>query len=130
MSKRIVATNGAPPARGCYSQGVVANGLLFCAGQLPLSPETGQIVEAGIEAQTSQVLRNLQAVVEAAGSTLDNVVKVTVFITDIAHWAAVNSVYSHFFPSASPARTVVAVDSLHYGALIEIDAIAVIGTEA
>lgn len=128
MSKRIVATNGAPPARGCYSQGVVANGFLFCAGQLPLCPETGQIVEPGIEAQTNQVMRNLQAVIEAAGSTLDDVVKVTVFITDIAHWTAVNSVYARFFPSTSPARSVVAVDSLHYGALIEIDAIAVLGT--
>lgn len=125
MTKRIIATTGAPLARGCYSQAVVANGFVFCAGQLPLIPETGQIVEGGIEAQTERTLRNLQAVIEAAGSTMADVVKVTVFITDIAHWGAVNEVYARFFPAQAPARSVAPIKELHYGALVEVEAIAV-----
>lgn len=125
MTKQIVKTANAPAARGCYSQGVIANGFLFCAGQLPLDPLSGQIVKGGVSAQAERVIRNLQAVIEAAGSSLQDVVKVTVFISDIAHWGEVNEVYGRFFNENPPARSVVPVKELHYGALIEIEAVAV-----
>ena len=122
--KKVVKTDNAPAAVGPYSQAVKANGFVFTAGQLPLDPKTGTLVPGGIKDETGQVLRNLQAVLEAAGSSLDKVVKTTVFIGDMDDFPAMNEVYAEFFGDNHPARsTVQAV--IPKGALVEIDAVAV-----
>ncbi len=120
----IVSTDQAPAAGGHYSQAVTVNGLLFVAGQLPLEPATGKLVEGGIEIQAKQALSNLAAVVKAGGFSLDEIVKVTVFVTGIEHWPAFNRVYAEFFGAHKPARSVVPCGGLHYGSLVEIEAIA------
>lgn len=128
MSKReIIATDGAPGAIGPYSQAVRIGSLLFCSGQIPIDPATGAIVAGGIEAQTERVLRNLAAVVGAGGSSLDQVVKTTVYLTDLADFPRMNAIYGKFFPEGAPARATVQVSRLPLGALVEIDAIASIG---
>ncbi len=124
MNREIIATDRAPAAVGPYSQGVRLDGLLFTAGQIPLDPATGQLVEGGIEAQTRQSLTNLQAILEAAGSSLADVVKVTVFLIDMTEFKAMNGVYAGFFPHSPPARSAVQVGALPLGARVEIEAVA------
>ena len=123
--KKIVATNEAPQAIGPYSQAIKAGGMLYVSGQIPLVPATGALIAGGIEAQKEQVLKNLQAIVEAAGISLADVVKTTVYITDIQDFARVNAVYARYFVKDCPARVCVEVSNLPKGALVEIDVIAV-----
>ena len=120
---KIVSTDAAPPAVGPYSQAVIAGDLIFTAGQLGIDPQSGELAE-GIEAQTRQALTNLSAVLEAASSSLDRVVKATVFLTHMEDFAAMNTVYAEFFPLQPPARSTVEVAQLPRGALVEIEVIA------
>ncbi len=124
MPKRIIATDQAPKAIGPYSQAVDLGDLVFCSGQIPLDPATGQAVEGGIEAQTERVLRNLEGVLKAAGLALADVVRTTVFMTDLGEFPKMNEVYARHFPAAPPARSTVQVVALPKGARVEIDAIA------
>ena len=124
--RRIVRTEGAPGAIGPYSQAVVAGGFVYCSGQIPLDPATGQFVEGGVREQTRQVLQNLSKVLEAAGSSLGRVVKTTVFLADMNDFAAMNETYAKFVKAPFPARSTVQVARLPRDARIEIDAIAVI----
>ena len=124
MEKIVVSTNKAPGAIGPYSQGIKANGFIFVSGQLPLDPGTGAFVEGGIENQTKQSLTNVKNILEAAGSGMDKVVKTTVFLKDIADFAAMNSVYSEFFTTECPARSAFQVVSLPKDAALEIEVIA------
>ncbi len=121
-----VATAAAPAAVGPYSQAVRAGQLVFCSGQIPLNPESGEMENTSITAATGQVLRNLGAVLSAAGATPSRVVKTTVYLTDMADFAAVNAVYTRFFGDHQPARACVQVSALPRGAAVEIDAIAVL----
>ena len=114
----------APAAIGPYSQGIIAGGLLFASGQIPLDPATGNIVSGGIEAQAHQAFTNVKHLVEAAGTTMSAVLKVTVFMADMADFAAVNAIYAQYFIEPYPARSAVAVKSLPKGALIEVEVIA------
>jgi 2-iminobutanoate/2-iminopropanoate deaminase len=125
MSRHPVSTPGAPAAIGPYSQGIVAGSLVFCSGQVGLDPATGAVVEGGIEAQAERALRNLAAVLDAAGCTYGDVVKTTVFLADIADFTTVNGVYGRFMPDPPPARSTFAVGALPKGALVEIEAIAI-----
>lgn len=122
--RKTVSTEKAPAAIGPYSQAVSSGGFLFCSGQIPLDPETGKMVEGGIEAQTERVLKNLEAVLSAGGSSLASVVKTTVYLADMADFPAVNAVYGRFFGQAPPARATVQVAKLPAGARVEIDAVA------
>ena len=124
MKRHVVATQDAPEAVGPYSQGITTGDLVFTAGQIALDPATGKLVEGDIQAQTHQVFRNLKAVLEAAGSSLEHVVKATVFLADINDFAAMNEVYAQHFGDAPPARSTVQV-ALAMGALVEIDMIAI-----
>jgi len=126
MPREAVNTDKAPKAIGPYEQAIKANGFVYTAGQIPLDPRTGEIVDGGVDAQTRWVLENLQAILEAAGSALSQTVKTTIFLTNMADFAAVNSVYEEYFGTAKPARTTVAVTELPKGALIEIDAVALV----
>jgi len=126
MKREAVRTDGAPEAIGPYEQGIRVNGLVFTAGQIALDPKTGTLVDGGIAAQTRQVLENLKAVLEAAGSSMDRVVKTTVFLTNMADFAAMNEVYSEYLGSSKPARSTVAVAGLPRGALVEIDLVAIV----
>jgi len=121
-AKTIVFTPNAPRAIGPYSQAVRADGLVFTAGQIGLDPSTMEMVAGGVEEQTRQVLTNLKSVLEAAGSSLGRVVKTTVFLTDMANFAAMNAIYAEFFPDEPPARSAVAAAGLPKGALVEIEA--------
>lgn len=123
--KKEVKTDKAPQAIGPYSQGIIANGFIFCSGQIPLIPETGALVQGTIEDQTRQVLKNLSAVLEAAGSSLDQVVKATVFLQDMNDFAAMNKVYGEFFKVPFPARAAVQVARLPRDVKVEIEAVAV-----
>jgi len=122
--KTVISTTAAPGAIGPYSQAIEANGFVFVSGQIPIDPSTGVFVEGGIEAQTEQSLKNLKAVVEAAGCTLCDVVKTTVFLTDMNNFAAMNGIYAQYFTSECPGRSAVQVAALPKGALVEIEAIA------
>jgi len=123
--REIISTDKAPAAIGPYSQAVKAGNLLFVAGQIGMDPATGQLRE-GIEAQTRQALLNLKAILEAAGASLEQVVRVGVFLQDLKDFQVMNAVYAEFFPQSPPARTTVQVAALPRGALVEIDAIAVL----
>jgi 2-iminobutanoate/2-iminopropanoate deaminase len=125
--RETVKTGKAPAAIGPYSQAVRSGGFLFCSGQIPLDPATGKMVEGGIDAQTERVLRNLDEVLEAGGASLEEVVKTTVYLTDLSDFPAMNAVYGKFFPENPPARATVQVAKLPAGALVEIDAIAKTG---
>ena len=125
--KHTIATAQAPQAIGPYSQAVVSNGLAYLSGQIPLDPATGQIVEGDIAAQTARVLENLKAVLAACGSSLDQVLKTTVYLKDLGEFARMNEVYARYFPAAPPARSTVEVARLPREARIEIDAIARVG---
>jgi len=120
----FVSTGGAPKAIGPYSQGIIAGGLVFTAGQIAIDPASGDVVPGGIAEQTARVMQNLTAILRAAGSGLDRVVKTTVFLTDMADFAAMNEVYGKAFGSHRPARSTVAVASLPKGVKVEIEAIA------
>ena len=122
--KEIISAQNAPAAIGPYSHAVQVGDLLFTSGQIPLVPATGKLVEGGIEAQANQVLDNLSAVLAAAGMDFSNVVKTTVFLTDLADFAAVNAIYATRFPSAPPARSCVQVAKLPAGAKMEMELIA------
>ncbi|MCB2210873.1 RidA family protein [bacterium] len=125
--RRIVRTDTAPGAIGPYNQAVVANGgFLFTAGQIPLHPTNGEIVGATIEEQTEQALKNLKAVVEAGGSSLENVVKTTVFLKDMNDFVAMNGVYQSFFSGEAPARSAVEVARLPKDVLVEIECVALV----
>lgn len=127
IEKKIVSTTAAPSAIGPYSQGIVASGtMVFVSGQIPLDPATGSIVSDEIDSQTRQSLTNLKEVLAAAGAELKDVVKTTVFLSDINNFAAMNSVYSEFFTENCPARAAVEVARLPKDVLVEIEAIAVI----
>ena len=128
MNKQSIKTSMAPAAIGPYSQGVDAAGArtVYVSGQLPIDPGTGVMAEEGIESQTLQSMKNVLAVVEAAGGTADNIVKCTLFITDMTAFAAINAQYEKFFVSVPPARAVVEVAALPKNAMIEIEAIAVL----
>ena len=123
-AREVIATENAPAAVGPYSQGIRAGDFVFTAGQLGLDPGTGQLVAGGVEAQARQALTNLQAVLEAAGSSLDRVAKVTVFMQDMNDFKAVNGVYAQFFTHDPPARSAVQVAALPLGGLVEIEALA------
>ncbi|MBQ9406747.1 MAG: RidA family protein [Desulfovibrio sp.] len=124
MSKEVLSTDTAPGAVGPYSQGIRSAGLLFLSGQIALNPATGKLVGDDAAAQAEQVCQNILALLTAAGLTAANVVKTTVFITDISAFAAVNAVYARYFPAPCPARSCVEVCKLPLGALVEIEAIA------
>jgi 2-iminobutanoate/2-iminopropanoate deaminase len=124
MTREVVQTDNAPKAIGPYEQAIRANGFIYTAGQIPIDPKTGSFIEGGITAQTRQVLENLKAVLEAGGSSFDRVVKATVFLKNMADFAAMNDVYTQYLGSAKPARSTVAVAELPRGALIEIDLVA------
>lgn len=124
---QFVATTQAPAAIGPYSQGTIANGFLFSAGQIALDPAKMEIVAGGIGEQTEQVLRNVKHIVEAGGSRMDRVVKTTVFLTDMADFVAMNEVYTRFFGDHRPARSTVAVAGLPRGVKVEIEVVALVG---
>ncbi len=124
MPAKVIKTDQAAQPLGTYSQGFVAGSLVFTAGQLGIAPGTKQLVEGGIAEQTRQAMQNIAGILAAGGSGLDRVVKTTVFITDLADFAAMNTVYKEFFPADPPARSTVEVSALAMGALIEIEAIA------
>jgi 2-iminobutanoate/2-iminopropanoate deaminase len=123
MTRRAVSTESAPPAIGPYSQAIVANGLVFCSGTAGIDPATGAVA-VGIEAQTEQALRNLEAILIAAGSSMDNLVKTTIFYANVEDFATINQVYAQHLPDPAPARSAPANVALPRGLLISIDAIA------
>jgi 2-iminobutanoate/2-iminopropanoate deaminase len=127
MERKIIATDQAPAAIGPYSQAVVANGFVFTAGQIPIIPATGALVDGGVDLQTERVLENIKALLDAAGSFLERVVKTTVFLAEMADFAAMNDVYARYFGTAAPARSTVAVKDLPRGVAVEIEAVALAG---
>ena len=124
--KEIISTENAPGAIGPYSQAVKTNGLVFCSGQIPIDIATGEFVSDDVAEQTEQVLKNLSAVLEAAGTSLNNVVKTTVFLMDMADFAAMNEVYAKYFSENKPARATVQAAGLPRGARVEIECIATV----
>jgi len=127
MKREVISTDKAPAAVGPYSQAVRTGDFVFAAGQVAIDPAAGKLIEGDVAAQTRQALTNLSAVLGAAGSSLDRVVKMTVFLKDINHFKTMNAVYTEFFPSDPPARSAIEVAALPLGALVEIEAIAVAG---
>jgi 2-iminobutanoate/2-iminopropanoate deaminase len=123
MTRQAIQTSGAPAAIGAYSQAIASGDLVFCSGQVGLDPATGQLVE-GVEAQAERALRNLAAVLDAAGVGFADVVKTTIFLADVADFTAVNGIYSTFMPDPPPARSTIGVGALPRGARVEIEAIA------
>ena len=124
--KQAIKTTSAPAAIGPYSQAIVAAGLVFASGQIPLDPETNQMAEGDIVVQTHRVLKNLQAVLSAAGSSLDKTVKTTVYLSDIADFSRMNEVYAAYFQNTPPARATVQVAKLPRDAKVEIELIALV----
>jgi 2-iminobutanoate/2-iminopropanoate deaminase len=126
MPRTTISTGGAPAAVGPYSQAVRWGNLIYTAGQLGLDPQTGQLAEGGIEAQTRQALTNIQAILEAAGTSMANVIKTTVYLQDIGDFRAMNEVYATFYPDTPPARSAVQAAALPLGGLIEIEVVAAV----
>jgi 2-iminobutanoate/2-iminopropanoate deaminase len=124
MTRQAVQTSGAPEAVGPYSQGIAVDGFVFCSGQIGLDPASGELVEGGVEAQADRALRNLAAVLDAAGASMADAVKTTLFLADIGDFTSVNVVYARHFPDPPPARSTFAVGALPKGALVEVEAIA------
>jgi 2-iminobutanoate/2-iminopropanoate deaminase len=124
--KQVISTSEAPGAIGPYSQAVVANGMVYCSGQIPIDPSTGEFVPGGVEEQTVQVLKNLAAVLLAAGSSIENVVKTTVFLADMNDFAAMNDVYAEVFGDSRPARATVQAARLPRDAKVEIECVALV----
>ncbi len=125
MSKKTISTDKAPKAIGPYSQAVEANGVLYISGQVPINPGTGKLVEGGIREQTEQVMKNISAILEAAGYSLSHVVKSVCMLSDLGNFAALNEVYGRFYPVNPPARATYQVAALPLGSLVEIETIAV-----
>ena len=125
MTRRAVSTSAAPGAVGPYSQAIATDDLVFCSGQVGLDPATGELVAGGVEAEAERAIRNLEAVLDAAGCTLADVVKTTCFLADINDFAKFNAVYAPFWPDPPPARSTCGVAALPRGARVEIEAIAV-----
>jgi 2-iminobutanoate/2-iminopropanoate deaminase len=125
--RKVIATEKAPKAIGPYAQAIVHNGIAYLSGQIPLDPATGQIVEGDIAAQTERVLENIKAVLAAAGSSLDRVLKTTVFLRDMADFAKMNEVYSRYLGETSPARSTIQAARLPRDVSVEIDCIAEVG---
>lgn len=128
--KEVVTTTNAPQAIGPYSQGIRAGSLIFVSGQIPINPATGKVVEGDIRIQTRQVIENLKVVVEAAGSSLEKVVKTTIFLASIEDYSAVNDVYAEFFKDSRPARSTIEASRLPKDVRVEIDAIAIADTRS
>jgi 2-iminobutanoate/2-iminopropanoate deaminase len=128
--RQQVETGGAPAALGPYSQGIRTGSLVFAAGQLGLDPASGSLVDGGVAEQTDRALRNVTAILDAAGTSLERVVKTTVFLADMADFAAMNDVYAQHFSAPFPARSTIAVKELPKGALVEVEAIAIAGDGA
>lgn len=124
MTRRAIATTGAPAAVGPYSQAIAIDGFLFTAGQAALDPATGALVEGGVEPETERVMANLTAVLDAAGCSWSDVLKTTIFLVDMANFAAVNAIYGRYMSDPPPARSTVGVASLPKGACVEIEVIA------
>lgn len=124
--KQTVSTGNAPKAIGPYTQAIVHNGIAYLSGQIPLDPATGQVIEGGIAEQTERVFENLKAVLEASGSSLDAVLKTTVYLRDIADFPKMNEVYGRYFTAAPPARSTIQAAALPRNAMVEIDAIAAV----
>jgi 2-iminobutanoate/2-iminopropanoate deaminase len=122
-TRTTIDAEGAPDAIGPYSHAVAAPGLLFCSGQVPLDPESGELVGGGVAEQTERCLRNLAAVCESAGTSLDRALRLTIYTTELDRFAEINDAYGAFFAEAHPARAAVGVAALPKGALVEIDAI-------
>jgi 2-iminobutanoate/2-iminopropanoate deaminase len=127
MAKKIVQTAKAPAAVGPYSQAIIANGFVYTAGQIPLIPGEQKLVEGDIQAQTRQVLENLKAVLEGAGTSFANVVKTTVFLKNMDDFARMNEIYGQYFPDNPPARSTVEVARLPRDAMVEIEVVALVG---
>ena len=125
LKRETIATQHAPAAIGPYSQAVQVGDFVYTAGQIPLVPETGKLIDGGIEEQTRQVMQNLAGILEAAGSSLAHTVKTTIFVTNLADFGAVNKVYGSFFTGDPPARSTVQVAALPLGANVEIEAVAI-----
>lgn len=125
MAKKVIFTDKAPKAIGPYSQAIEANGMVFCSGQIPVDPKTSEIVAGGVEEQTQQVMKNMSAVLEAAGLGLQNVVKTTIFLKDMGSFGTVNRIYGEYFTENPPARATVEVARLPKDVLVEIECIAV-----
>jgi len=123
---KIISTKNAPAAMGAYSQAVISNGFAFLSGQIPVDPSTGQLIEGDVSAQTQRVLENLKAVLEACGSSLDKVVKTTVYLKDMGEFARMNEVYARYFPANAPARATVEAARLPRDVRVEIDCIAIV----
>ncbi len=126
MTKRVISTEKAPAAVGAYSQAVAANGLIFCSGQVALDPTSGEFIDGSVADQTHACMNNLRAVLEAAGSSFEKLVKVTIFLTDINDFAEVNEAYARFFEADPPARATVGVAGLPKGAKVEIECVALV----
>ena len=129
MAKEIVSTKDAPQAIGPYSQAVRLENLIFVSGQIPIEPETGKIMKGNIREQTRQILESLNNILLAGGSSLDNVLRTTIFLTNLEDYSVVNETYAQYFNDLPPARSTVQVAKLPMGAQVEIDAIACINTE-
>ena len=127
QQRNVIATTEAPGAVGPYSQAIATDGFVFTAGQIPINPATGKVEAVTIEDQTRQVLSNVDAVLRAAGSGLHRIVKMTVFMTDLGDFQAMNGVYAEFFPTSPPARSAVQVVALPLGVQIEMEAVALTG---
>jgi 2-iminobutanoate/2-iminopropanoate deaminase len=126
MDKAVISTANAPKAIGPYEQAIKVGEFVYCSGQIPLDPTTGNVVDGDITVQTRRVMENLRAVVEAAGTSFERVVKTTVFLKNIGDFAAMNAVYAEYLGAAKPARSTVAVADLPRGALLEIELIALV----
>lgn len=122
--RKVIVAEKAPKAIGPYSVAIQTEGFVFCSGQIGLNPETGELIAANVESQTRQVLTNLKNVLEAAGTSLEKVVKTTVFLRDMADFPKMNAIYGEFFPANPPARSTIAAAGLPKGGLVEIEAIA------
>ncbi len=123
MLKKVIATDQAPSAIGPYSQAIATNNLLFISGQLPINPADSRMIEGNIAEKTRQILNNIRAIAKEAGTDLENIVKTTIFLTDLADFQTVNEAYGEFFPEAPPARSTVQVAALPLGSEIEIESI-------
>ncbi|MGI6457878.1 MAG: RidA family protein [bacterium] len=126
MGKKLISPQDGPAPVGPYSPGVVANGFVFVSGQIPLHPETGQIITSNFDAQVRQVIENMRSVLKAAGADLDDVVKVTIFLSDLSNFERLNEIYSEYFGQSKPARTTVQAARLPKNVDVEMDAIAVV----
>ena len=123
MDKVVIHTNEAPKAIGTYSQGIKSNNFVFTSGQIPINPQSGELIKGDFKSEVKQVLINLNGVLKGGGSSLQQAIKLTVFLTDLSHFAQVNEIFNEFFPDNPPARSAVQVSALPMNARIEIDAV-------